>query len=677
GADGGPLLADIAIPQQSGGATAAWKPRHAVLLAKLLASREAGVQHIELTEADMQQMSSADPLPIPAALSVTAMLAASSAEALDAGDFRLLFTNAIGPSGAKMLGRFCHGDEQLEQCVRDHLQAEESLNPDAIFAEIVHLPEGRTGNVILRPVLREYEIPYLGRSGAPADKQLSITDLRVSIQAGRIVLRSAALNREIIPRLTNAHNYSWKGLGLYKFLCALQHQDVSDGLYWDWGPLESSEFLPRVTHGKLVLSRARWLLQSPELKSLLAAKGAELFTAVQTLRRERKLPRFVALRDSDNELPVDLDNILSIESLVDVLKGRDLATLVEMFPAANELTAVGPEGRFTHELVVPLLKRQPCPASTPAPMLSVATPSTTRRRFAPGSEWLYAKIYTGAATADRLLRDELRPVIDDAIATGSCDRWFFLRYSDPDGHLRIRFHGEPTRLREELLPRLEEVLAGPLDAGWVARVQFDTYERETERYGGDLGVELAEKLFHADSEAALSIIDTCSGDAGLDARWRLALRGIDQLLDDLGFDLAEKSEIMQSARDNFAREFGVGADFKQQTSARFRTERASLEALLNRACDHESLLQPGLAALDRRSAQLRHVAEQLCEAAAAGEFSAHPSDLAGSYIHMWVNRVLRSAHRAQELVLYDFLARLYQSAAARSPALRADSVMTV
>jgi hypothetical protein len=33
---------------------------------------------------------------------------------------------------------------------------------------------------------------------------------------------------------------------------------------------------------------------------------------------------------------------------------------------------------------------------------------------------------------------------------------------------------------------------------------------------------------------------------------------------------------------------------------------------------------------------------------------------------MHANRMLRSAHRAQEVVLYDFLARLYESQAARS-----------
>ena len=41
-------------------------------------------------------------------------------------------------------------------------------------------------------------------------------------------------------------------------------------------------------------------------------------------------------------------------------------------------------------------------------------------------------------------------------------------------------------------------------------------------------------------------------------------------------------------------------------------------------------------------------------------------DFAGSLLHMHANRILRSNARAQELVLYDFLARLYESQAARA-----------
>ena len=58
-----------------------------------------------------------------------------------------------------------------------HLRAEEACRPHAVFAEIIHLPQPRAGNVARRPVLRAYELPYLARSGADPDRWLRLEDL--------------------------------------------------------------------------------------------------------------------------------------------------------------------------------------------------------------------------------------------------------------------------------------------------------------------------------------------------------------------------------------------------------------------------------------------------------------------------------------------------------------------
>jgi lantibiotic biosynthesis protein len=49
----------------------------------------------------------------------------------------------------------------------------------------------------------------------------------------------------------------------------------------------------------------------------------------------------------------------------------------------------------------------------------------------------------------------------------------------------------------------------------------------------------------------------------------------------------------------------------------------------------------------------------------AGQISVDVRELAMSLAHMHANRMLRSAHRAQELVLYELLDRAYSTQAAR------------
>src|SRR5207248_4167379 len=61
--------------------------------------------------------------------------------------------------------------------------------------------------------------------------------------------------------------------------------------------------------------------------------------------------------DADNLLPVDFDNVLSVEAFLHLVKDRGGATLTEVFPGPDELVAHGPSERFTHELIIPFVRQ--------------------------------------------------------------------------------------------------------------------------------------------------------------------------------------------------------------------------------------------------------------------------------------------------------------------------------
>ena len=667
-AETSPLLHNLAFPPLADESAPAGA-REALLLRKLGQALRGGHEEIVLAPGDIETMATREPPPLPRGFAAIATIAAPSEEAVNRGRFRAALRSLAGPSGARLLGRFCHADERLRRLVEEHLRAEEALDEDAVFAEIVHLPEGRLGNILLRPVLRGHEIAYLGRSGAPRERQIPIVDLMISVSGGEIRLRSRSLGCRVIPRLTSAHNYDLGSLGVYRFLCALQGQGVAAELAWDWGPLQSAPFLPRVVTGKLVLARARWNAHKDELARLGRGNAVTRFRAVQTWRQTRRIPRWVCLADGDNELPVDLENALAVESFVHLAKDRDGATLKELFPGPEELCAHGPEGRFVHEIIVPFVStgQQTLRPTRTAPVPSRASAgAAVERSFTPGSAWLFVKLYTGMGTTDQVLRDVVGPVVREAMQSRAVDRWFFIRYGDPDHHLRLRLHGAPTELWRTVWPRLQAAIAPFLDDGRIWRVTLDTYEREVERYGGSDGIELAEAVFHADSEAVLEIVELISpDDAGLDQRWRLTLRGMDQLLGDLAFDVEAKLAILESARRTFAAEFRVDGPFKGQIGERFRQEQPALAELLDRSHDAASPLAPGFEVLASRSDALRPVAAELIVRDRARRLSPPLRDVAASYLHMHANRLLQSASREHELLLYEFLTRLLAADAHR------------
>ncbi len=674
GAEASPLLHGLPLaPAAADAASIAWGARESHLFDRLTEALATGLQAIELTAKDIERLSpyaGPDGGEVPHladAFQVMVRVAAASPEALAAGDFQVLLDGAVGPSGARLLGRFCHADPELHRQVEAHLRQEEAHRPDAIYAEIVHLPQGRIGNILSRPVLREHEIAFLGRSGAPRERQLPITDLTVTVRGSRIILRSRRFGREVIPRLTSAHNYRRGSLGIYRFLCMLQTQGTQGGAVWTWGPLESSSFLPRVTAGRTVLARATWIVPGDEIKALVKPTGAERFAALRAWRERRRIPRLATLADGDNELLIDFENVLSVETFLDLVEERDRARLHELYPGPDQLVARGPEGRFIHEILIPWVVRPREPAGAEGKERPGAEPGqqAVRRSFPPGSEWLYVKLYTGTSTADGLLRDIVGPTVRDALASGAADSWFFIRYGDPEWHLRVRLHGDPAALHGRVLPALHESLAAFLADGRLWKVQLDTYDREVERYGGPEGIELAERLFRADSDAVLEIIEMIEGDEGADIRWRLALLGCDLLFSGLGLTPEERRTALGHLRTSFLREFSGGKPLRVQLDQKLRAERRSLAALLEGGSGEHEILAPALDELERRSQAIAPIVEEMRQREAAGRLTVPVREMSTSFAHMFVNRIIRSSARAHELVLYDFLYQLHESREAR------------
>lgn len=644
-----------------------WGKREKHLLTLLNRAIEVGRDEIVLDETDLALLAAGCPAPLPGAFVALVRIAAPSEDALDRGDFRIVLDSAGGPSGARFLGRFCHADPELRRLVEDHLRAEEAREPDAVFAEIVHLPERRTGNVILRPLLREYEIPFLGESGAPADRQIPVTDLLVSVRGGEICLRSERLGRRVIPRMTTAHNYVAFGLAPYRFLCALQEQSVADGLLWDWGVLGSAPFLPRVRSGRVVLSLARWTVGRDELVGLANMKGARRFSAISEWRKSRRVPRFVHVADPGSELLFDLDSVLGVEAFVHLVKERHGVELTEMLPGPKDLCAFGPEGRYVHEILIPCLTEAASPRPVEPAAFAVSPAGQSRRSFPPGSEWLYAKLYGGGVTLDRALRDTVGSFAQEMVSSGVADRWFFVRYADPRTHLRLRLHGEAGPIQGEALPALRALFDELHARRQVWRVQLDTYEREVERYGGTEGVEACEGLFYIDSEAVLEALRMLEpGEAGEEERWRLALLGAEALLRDFEPSPARRKALLARLRKGFGAEFGEESSLRSSVGSRCRSLAGEVAALLDGDGKGSLDLGPGVEVFRRRSDLLQPVVARLAALRESGRLRRGLESMVADFLHMHLNRIFTSSQRRHEMVVYELLDRRYSAVLGRA-----------
>ncbi|MCK4677259.1 MAG: lantibiotic dehydratase family protein [Bacteroidales bacterium] len=353
-----PLLNDIAFRKKITDNTHTHAdPVIAFLHGKLIKSLSDGATEIDLSEKDyhfLENKAEAWPETFAVFLSI-----------LSAGNEKhhrgtIYLHAAGGTSAANMLSRFCHANNQIHDLVKQIVEKEQELLEPSVLAEIVHLPEARTGNILLRPALRDFEIPYLAESGVDQDHRIYPSDLMLSVKNGRFVIRSKKLNREIIPRLTTAHNYSKNALPLYQFLCDFQSQNIKSWYGFSWGSLLNTfPFLPRITFENLIFSPAIWNIQTNEIIRFVKIKDDdELVGAVRKWRVSHRIPPLVSLVDNDNELLISLENINCLRTLFSIIKGQKKFRLAEFLFDDKHPVVHSIDGQFTNEFILPFYKSQ-------------------------------------------------------------------------------------------------------------------------------------------------------------------------------------------------------------------------------------------------------------------------------------------------------------------------------
>lgn len=352
-----PLVDDITLPSRSdiSGYNINWHSIHSFLLEKYNSALKNNQDEVEIKDGDVDKFElNWDDLPS----TFNAMV-----EIIDAGNEEkkptISFSSAGGSSAANLLGRFCHSSDELFRYVNHITNKEKEINQHTILAEIVHLPESRTGNILSRPKFREYEIPYLAKSSVTEENQISLDDIYVSVKQGRrIVLRSKRLNKEIIPRLSNAHNFSANALPVYQFLCELQTQDLRSGVGFNWGALSNEyKYLPRVRYKNIILSEATWNFKKEDIKSMIESKSDDtLLQETKKWKNKFNLPDYVLLADGDNELLIHLNNLLCINTLLSLVKKRSGFKIKEfLFDGSKVLVKKGSDS-FTNQVVFSFYK---------------------------------------------------------------------------------------------------------------------------------------------------------------------------------------------------------------------------------------------------------------------------------------------------------------------------------
>jgi thiopeptide-type bacteriocin biosynthesis protein len=617
---------------------------------------------VELTEPMLRQIEQWQVVrkEAPSSLEIYLQIQAKSQAALDRGEFCAVVSRNCGSLAAGCtFGRFFDllDKETLDQ-LSGFARREELFHPHAILAELSYQPRGaRMANLTIRPALYSYEIAIGITPSVPPDHVISLNELVVGIKNGRFYLRSLRLGKQIIVRANHMLNIR-SAPNICRFLSEIGGDGVPILQSFSWGNLVSMPFLPRIivktgSASTLVLSPAQWhVTQDSVIPTGSGSERARWFRGLQEWREHWHVPRYVYLTESDRRLLIDLEHPILVHELSqEVAHHHDSGiTLQEMLPDFDHLWFHDEQGsRYFSEFVTPLFRHDA--DSLPATQIQTySLPehghiiSPKERNQYPGMNWCYFKWYAAYQQHDALIAGPIRTIAQELWQQEKIDRWFFLRYADPEPHLRLRFHSKQDETTPSLLTFLLQWSQHLAQEGTIRTYCLDTYEREVERYGGPAAIDLIEQIFSIDS------LMVCNSIFALDTQQlvldpiALAIFTLDHFFDLWGLKPEQRLQWLLRYTEKYA--------LKEQ----FRPLRKWYSELLDPIEQQNGIASQRtslLAILELDTALLHNLALELEQLATSGELWTPLEAIWRSLAHMHCNRLLGASHQ-QERQIYQF-----------------------
>ncbi|WP_396632916.1 thiopeptide-type bacteriocin biosynthesis protein [Maribacter sp. R86514] len=278
-----------------------------------------------------------------------------------------------------------------------------------------------------------------------------------------------------------------------------------------------------------------------------------------------------------------------------------------------------------------------------------------KRDFILGDEWLYYKIYCGPKVADQILIHELKPLTEELLKENLIDKWFFIRYNDPDFHLRIRFELIDIRKLGAVIQKVNQLFSPYLSQHLLWKIQTDTYKRELERYGSKT-ITTSEKLFFYDSELVLSILEIIKDE---EIFFLFILKCIDSFLTGFAFNKTEKLYFCHENSLLFKKEFDLTNLAKKNLAIKYRTTNINLMKIMSSEGVTKKFKLLENKVLKRDNA-IRPLAKKILELNKTEILEVKINSFVTSHIHMFVNRAFSDKQRFYEMIVYDFLFRFYK-----------------
>lgn len=542
-------------------------------------------------------------------------------------------------SPRKILGRFSNQKDIAHTMNEIYEQEKKYYDEGTIIAEIVHLPSEKIGNVIERKINTEYYIGYIDEISGK--KKIDLNDLYVSVVNDQVILRSKSLGKKVLPVFSNAYNIMHPtNSPIFEFLLDFQAQYNNSLLINEDSLLNLFKFFPRLQKGNFIVKKATWQIEYHDFFENKKTSISEALTNFDKNLDMLNIQGNFFISEGDNELYILLNQEIARKTFLTQLKKKQKLKITESLSDQFTPVTFNTEGKIVNNEFLLFFKNEKFEQKYDIKRAQVEHSVVSRSLFPEVDDCIYLKIYTGKVFSDVLIC-EIVGILGFLQSNKLIDHFFYIKYYDPDFHLRFRIFVSRNN-HMEIKSHLNALLKKYLDEK-IHKISYDTYERELERYHGDK-TPVFEKIFFYDSLISASIIEKNIEEANTDILWMYPIQHIFFYFSLFNLNTESQLQFVSGVKNNLAREFNMSPLKTAFINAKYKKFSDEIERIIN---ETDGILSP-------IHTRFRNNFQNDLLAIADENIFGNLANI----IHMHIIRVVRSDNRLHEYLIYCFIEKI-------------------
>lgn len=319
---------------------------------------------------------------------------------------------------------------------------------------------------------------------------LDISNISVSLYNNDLIFKNIKTNKIIRFITYNALNSKVDNF-LYRFLLDFSSEIVPlYGISCLYKEFASMRFSPRIKFKNIIIYPRMLKLYSSELSNISEIKNY-IFKYLKN--------NYFYLKVSDNRLLLNLNDVYHMKYIYRYLKCNNQITVTEIEDDINyAIQNNGLINEFTLSFINNIDFNK---YHSKTKFSNIHYSDRNKNIF---SDWIYLKIYLHKGFENYFIKCILNSLMKNLIKKTYIDKFFYIRYIDTDDHIRFRIK---TNKKNTTLAFLKKYLLPLLENYYIKNISIDSYERETERYGGSNAIDFAEEFFMYDSLYSSEIVN--------------------------------------------------------------------------------------------------------------------------------------------------------------------------